>query len=302
MHLLQTDTWREAKEEIGNKTYSFKGGWFQTTKIPKLNYSIGYVPHIDLNNLDVADLKIQAKKANCAYVLVEPDNQKGDPIIKKFSEYKKARNIHLPKTVLINLDRPFTEIFSQFKKKFRYYAKYGKKKGVEVRIESSDEAFEKFLKVYFETKKRQKFYGRNEDYLRKVWEVYKSSEIDKVKIVNAYFKDEVLVSWFVIINKSKAYYPYGGSIDKHRNLNATYTIVMEFLKWAQDKGIESFDFYGVEDNYKKDEGFSRFKVGFGGDLIEYAQPFEIVINPLLYPSVKLGMFLRDNLKFLKDRL
>jgi lipid II:glycine glycyltransferase (peptidoglycan interpeptide bridge formation enzyme) len=103
----------------------------------------------------------------------------------------------------------------------------------------------------------------------------------------------------LIIHDRIAYLPYGGSLDDHRNLKPTYTIVWETLKWLKSQGIEGFDFYGIEPDFNDNDGFSSYKTGFGGEIITYQDSFNLILKPLLYPYINGLLKIRENFDFLK---
>jgi lipid II:glycine glycyltransferase (peptidoglycan interpeptide bridge formation enzyme) len=59
---------------------------------------------------------------------------------------------------------------------------------------------------------------------------------------------------------------------------------------AQGLGLQIYDFWGLDTLSQKNPGFARFKLGFGGQKLEYAGAYDIVLEKgqyLVYKSLRL---------------
>jgi len=200
----------------------------------------------------------------------------------------------------MDLTKREEELLSAMKQKHRYNIKIAKKNNVEVKIDNSKESINTFVKLHEETVTRQEYNDRDSNYIKKVWEVLNEiqvldpgfeTHIPETFIATAYFEGKPLGSWFLIGFGDTLYYPYGGSSEEHKNVMANYLLVWEVIKFGQHKGYKKLDLMGVLPD--KSDGYSRFKVGFGGQEIEYADTIDLVIDPLIYKVVKSLSFLRN---------
>lgn len=312
---MQSRYWREIKERLGNETYDFDNSWFQTTKVPLIGKKVGYIPRIAFDQINWQDLVEKAKLANCAFVSIDPIYRKdslessSEIITKLRSEnpsmkFKTGSPTHLQENVVIDLKKSKEEILSLMKPKHRYNLKLSQKKGVRVVIGSEEEMFKEFLELYSKTVKRQKYFGRSENYLSTVWRYLKEVESEddspKAFIATAYYEDTALSSWFLIVYKGVIYYPYGGSSDEYRNVMATYSLVWEIINWGINQDFSNFDLWGIErDSSGEFDGFSRFKLGFGGEIICYENTIDLILSQKDYYLVKSMIILRNKLKFFK---
>jgi lipid II:glycine glycyltransferase (peptidoglycan interpeptide bridge formation enzyme) len=285
--------------------------WFQTTKIPVVNKFAGYLPRVDLNEVDFEALYYAAKKVNCIYVTIDPiniklKNQETKELKNSKFKIQKAKPVHLQNNVIINLEGTDEEILNRMKQKYRYNIRLATKKGIQTKFENSDEAFETFLKIYLDTKKRHNYFGRGESYLRKVWqklgEFEKKDNKEYRQIVTTYYENKPLTSMFLFLYEDTVYYPYGGSSDEYRNFKPTYLQIYEVLKWAKNKGYKHFDFWGIEEEVGENDGFSSFKLGFGGDEVRYEDSIDLVISPVIYKLLMIAMWFREKLKFIKTKI
>jgi len=308
MHFLQSKYWREIKERLGNKTYEVGDYFFKTTKLPLLDKNVGYMPRPDLKKLDLEKLYIEGKKARCINIVIDPSNLKGELDKEQLDKFTNSKylvertpelQIHLQNNVVIDLNLADEELLKNMKQKHRYNLKLAQKKGVEVKIENSEESFKVFLKLYKETIGRQQYHGRNEHYLETAWKVLKEAESKEqtnlVQIATAYYQGEPLVSWFLINFDKTIYYPYGGSSEKDKNVMAPYALVWEIIQWGKKEGYASFDLFGIKED--TDDGYSRFKVGFGGTQLKYEDTLNLIIDRNLYSLFKVASAIRKKALF-----
>jgi peptidoglycan pentaglycine glycine transferase (the first glycine) len=302
-HFLQSQYWRACKDKLGNKTYSVGDYFFQTTKLPIFKGNVGYMPRVDLTKIDWQLLLELGKSANCVFITVDPLNLFDEFEIKPedSKEFKVAKGIpvHMQKTLILDLEKSEEELLSQMKQKHRYNIKVATKHGVVVKIDDSEDSFETFIKLYQKTVQRQGYSARNENYIRTVWEELRDfgSELPLVTIATAYYQGKPLVSWMLFLYGDTIIYPYGGSSEEFRNVMAPYAIAWEIIKWGKENGYKKFDLFGLEN--EENDGYTRFKLGFGGDVIKYADTVDLVIDEKKYRVVKLAYKLREKVGILK---
>lgn len=296
MNFLQSEQWLKTKQELGNKTFKVGGYFFQTTKIPYLNKYIGYMPRVDLNKLNIEELINRAKSENCVFVTIDPENLKSELDSLSFFRNKGINTdlglpIHLQNTVMIDLEKSQEDLLAGMKQKTRYNLKLAQKKGVKVVISDEDPELALFTDLYLKTIKRQGYSGRSSNYLKTVWNNFKGN----VFIATAYYENTALASWFVIAYEDTLTYVYGGSSEEYKNLMAPYLLVWELSKYGKEKGFKSLDLFGI----KKDlsDGYSRFKAGFGGDIIEFSDTVDLIIDSKMYSLIKLAYKLRNIIRF-----
>lgn len=296
MNFLQSSEWLNTKIKFGNKCYSVGDNFFQTTKLPFINKYIGYMPRADLNKIDFNDLLLKAKEAKCVFVTIDPDNLKKDL---NSIEFLKSKNlnvevgipIHLPKTTMIDLTKDLQTLLSNMKQKTRYNLKLAQKKNLRVVISKEDKELTTFTNLYLNTVKRQNYSGRSANYIKNVWNNFKNNCF----IATVYLNDTPLVSWFVISFKETLTYVYGGSSEEYKNLMAPYLLTWKLIEYGRNNGYKYLDLFGIKDDVN--DGYTRFKLGFGGDVIEYATTIDVVIDPVLYKIIKVFYKLRNKIRF-----
>lgn len=297
MNFLQSENWKKTKEELGNRCFDVGEYFFQTTKLPYMDKYIGYMPRVDLTKLDPKELLNKTKEANCVFVTIDPENLAADL---NSVEYLQSQGlsvaegfpIHLPKTVLIDLSLDEQVLLGNLKQKTRYNLKLAQKKGVKVSISNKDSDFDIFDDLYQQTVKRQNYAGRSSAYLKSVWENFKN---ENAFIATAYFQDKPIVSWFIIAYEDTLTYVYGGSSEEYKNVMAPYVVVWELILLGKKYGYKYLDLFGIKGDLS--DGYSRFKAGFGGQVIEHSATIDVIVDQKFYKFIKLVYSLRNKIRF-----
>jgi lipid II:glycine glycyltransferase (peptidoglycan interpeptide bridge formation enzyme) len=75
-----------------------------------------------------------------------------------------------------------------------------------------------------------------------------------------------------------------------RKISAAYAMISELFVNLKSKGVEVFDFGGIDPGNLNAQGVDHFKKGFGGKIIEHLGEWESI------PSETLRFFLNIGLK------
>ncbi|PJE66506.1 peptidoglycan bridge formation protein FemAB, partial [Candidatus Shapirobacteria bacterium CG10_big_fil_rev_8_21_14_0_10_36_6] len=91
--------------------------------------------------------------------------------------------------------------------------------------------------------------------------------------------------------KDRFFYPYGASLDLHREVMAPTLLMWEAILYGKSLGKRSFDMWGSlgpdANASQQGFGFHRFKQGYGGNLVQFVGTYDLVINSNLYKLYKL---------------
>ncbi|MCL4384371.1 peptidoglycan bridge formation glycyltransferase FemA/FemB family protein [Patescibacteria group bacterium] len=324
-HPIQTWEWGDFLTSQGHKVYRL--GVFENKKIvggyslnfhqiPKTNYTIGVFqrgPKVDqdmINNVT----KI-AKDENAIFVKFEPE-----VIQKTFDEFSNETNLNVsmdfpnlvispkvafyPYTYIVDLAQTEDELLEGMHQKTRYNIKVANRHNVEVVEATNDQGFEEYIKLLFDTTKRQGFYLHTEKYHRDQWRILKKTSIPHVML--AKYNGITLSAFMLFALKDRLFYPYGASLDIHRETMASTLLMWESIRLGQRLGCRSFDLWGSLGPFAKEGengyGFHRFKQGFGGQLVQFVGTYDLVINPPLYQIYNLVDKYRWKLLRLKAKI
>jgi len=294
-HPLQSWEWGEARKQMGIEVVrvgEFRNdelvNIFQLTfhQIPKTKYKVGYLPRSVIPSSEVLNFIAEyGKKKNAVFIKIEP-NIINSKLKLQATDYKIEESPHplFPSwTQILDLTKSEDELFKNLKSKTRYNVRLALKKGVDIKEESDEKGFKIFLKLYFDTCKRQKYFGHNQEYHKKIWNNLK----DKIAhILIAYFNNTPIAAYELFNFNGVYYYPYGGSSDQYRNTMAANLLMWEAIKLGKKLGAKSFDLWGtLPPDYDPTDpwaGFTRFKEGYNAQFVEMIGSYDLVINKNLY--------------------
>jgi len=189
-------------------------------------------------------------------------------------------------TVLLDIDKTEEELLNFFSKSTRYNIKYAKKKEIEIKIINKTEdklAIKNFYKLLKSTQERKYFLVPEFEYYENIWKEF--SRNNKACIIEAYFKDTLINSIFLLHNNYWASSVFSASSREFSNLKATYLARWESIKYAIQKGCKIYDFFGATSSSDINHPFyftSQFKLGFGRETTKFAGTFEIILNKVKY--------------------
>ncbi len=305
-HLLQTGEWGELKSAFGwNPVHIVSGEagvQILFRRLP-MGFAIGYIPKSAINFQQSAldselwhEIDSVCKQNRAIFLKLEPDfwnDQKPDTWTPRQAAAVKLEtsphNIQPPRTMIIDISDNEVEILARMKQKTRYNIRLAEKKGVTIRAWDDLAAFHQMMRV---TAGRDGFGVHSFEYYKYAYDLMYSKQMCEILV--AEYEGKPLAALFVARNGNRAYYLYGASTDEERNRMPTYLLQWEAMKWAEVRGCEEYDLWGVPDeeeailesNFETRRdglwGVYRFKRGFGGQLKRAMQAMDRVYNPLLY--------------------
>ncbi len=292
-HIVQSEEWGHFKRQMG--TPFVKVGEIQFTKhrIPLTPYYVGYAPKVNFleQKFSWIELKKIAKLEKCAVIrfdvpnvlLDTTDNGYVQRLISELnSKCKKSpRRTFTKWNVLLDISASEDVLQSNMSQKSRYNSRLASKKGVEVKLENTEKGLKIFQDLHAETAKRQGFLPHSKQYYAKAYSTL--HENNMANILVAYFENEPVASWMLFNYQNTLYYSFGGSSNDNRNLMASNLMAWEAIKLGKKLGCTSFDMWGAtNDKAHSYWGFTKFKLGYGGDLVEYIDSYDFVVNWPVY--------------------
>jgi len=168
------------------------------------------------------------------------------------------------KTLIINLNKPIRKIFASFRKKTRYSIRKSEK--INVHEEKNLAQFRKYWKD-------------SVGFQRPVLSLKQLKDLKEVFGVDCLFliaKNGIAGGVFLVAERI-GYYWYGFANKNGRRKLAQYQVIWQGIKWAKIRGAKHFDMEGIYDERFPLSGwigFSKFKTGFGGKMVEYPGAFQ----------------------------
>lgn len=191
-----------------------------------------------------------------------------------------------PKCVMqLDLDKSLEELLASFKPKWRYNIRLAQRKGVTVRLDCTKADLRIFYELLVETSRRDGFLVRGFNYFEDMWDCLVPGGY--MRLALAYYQGEPIAGAIAYIFGDKAWYAYGASADRHRNVMPNHLVQWTLISWAKESGCKWYDFRGVSPrndsgSHDRLQGLNRFKEGFSPRFVEYIGEYDMVICPRFY--------------------
>ncbi|MBI3283090.1 peptidoglycan bridge formation glycyltransferase FemA/FemB family protein [Candidatus Curtissbacteria bacterium] len=306
-HIIQSWEWGEFRKRDGLDLVRL--GHFDGTKmnaayqltfhpVPFFKQTIGYFPKGPLpDEMTIKALTTEGAKRNAAFIKIEPLHLRSEQAREKLESLGlvlSKKSLFTKYNFLLDLTKSEDQLSAAMHPKTRYNIGVAKKKGVEVYESTKEEDFEIYLRLYFETTRRQKYFGHSPHYHKLVWATLKPAKMAKVLIGK--YRDIPLVAWMLLNFGDTLYYPYGGSSTEFKEVMASNLVCWEAIRLGKKMGLRVFDMWGaLEPNANESDpwyGFHRFKAGYGPKHVEYIGTYDLVLKPQLYNALNLADRLR----------
>lgn len=287
-HPLQTSAWAEFRRKWGNEVLETKYGIITVHPLPFTFYRIGIFEKGPTPTKDMlTDLKDIGRKNNIIFIKLEPNSVNSSSVHQLISKYcVPGRRLFTPTTFQIDLTPSEESLMKSFTSKTRYNIRLAERKGVKVKEDNSDKAFERYLELTRETVNRQGFYAHSEKYHRLMWQILQKAKI--AHLFTATYEGEIITTWILFVWKRFLYYPYGASTQEHKNVMANNLMLWEAIKFGKKLRLTTFDLWGREEG----RGFTKFKEGYSPKVVEFLGTWDLVINKPVYWIYRIAERLR----------
>jgi len=222
-----------------------------------------YGPRINEINLSV--LK---KNSRAVFARFEPNRSDWS------GEGIKTISIQPAKTIILDLTKSESDLLAAMHPKTRYNIHLAEKKGVNIIIDNT--RLDDFLVLMKATIERDNFFAHGADYYRAL----ANFDSDFIQLILAEYEGRVIAAGLFCFCSPAAVYLHGASSNEFRNVMAPYLLQWAAINRAKSLGLKYYDFYGID--AKKWPGVTRFKEGFGGEEVNYAGTFDLVLRPGWY--------------------
>lgn len=198
-------------------------------------------------------------------------------------------------TRMLDLSSPEEQLLANMKQKTRYNIRLAEKRGVTVEFVSGTECANEeyrsaWLRLVDETSERHGIRHHGAAYYNTLFSVLGESGL--LECAAARFNNEI-IAMNVNVRYGDTYtYMYGAASHEQKSVMAPHALQWQSIQRAQAAGFAWYDFYGVAPEGIAQHplaGVTRFKEGFGGQIIEYPGTFELPfakVPYLLYRVVK----------------
>ena len=187
--------------------------------------------------------------------------------------------------------KPRTEddVLSGMNQQWRRNIKKAAKSGVTVTTGTDLAAFHA---LYVHTARRDGFTPRPASYFEAMHDALSAEDPGRITLWFAHHEGDLVAATIAIRVGSHAWYCYGASSTEKREVRGSNAVQWEMIRAALAAGAEVYDLRGITDTLDADDphlGLIQFKVGTGGEAVEYAGEWDLPLNRPLYRAFDLYM-------------
>ncbi len=187
------------------------------------------------------------------------------------------------------------DVLKGMNQQWRRNIKKAAKSGVEVEAASAatmHEDLKAFHDLYVHTAERDGFTPRPLHYFATMLAALSAEDPHRVRLWLARHEGELVAATIAIRVGRHAWYSYGASSTERREVRGSNAVQWAMIRDALDGGADVYDLRGITDTLDADDphaGLIQFKVGTGGEAVEYAGEWDLPINRPLYKAFELYM-------------
>ena len=160
------------------------------------------------------------------------------------------------------------------------------KDGVVVRRGSRDD-LGAFHGIYVETAERDRFTPRPLGYFEQMWDALTGEAPERLRLYLAEHEGDLVAGTTMVQVGEHAWYSYGASTTKKRDVRGSNAIQWQMMRDARDSGAVTYDMRGITDTVSADDshaGLLQFKVGTGGQAVEYLGEWDLPLRRTMYAA------------------
>ncbi len=142
-----------------------------------------------------------------------------------------------------------------------------------------------FHSVYAETAQRDHFTARPLAYFETMYDALNAEEPDRLQLYLAHHDGDLVAATTMVRVGEHAWYSYGASTTAKREVRGSNAIQWRMVRDAIAAGAGVYDLRGITDTLDPEDshiGLLQFKVGTGGQAVEYAGEWDLPLSRVLY--------------------
>ncbi len=191
--------------------------------------------------------------------------------------------------------RSAEEVFAGFNQLWRRNVRRASKLGVQVSV--GDRAdLPAFHTLYVETARRDGFTPRPLDYFTGMWDAMTAEDPQRLRLYLACHSGELVAATTMVQVGVHAWYSYGASSSAKRDVRGSNAVQWQMINDAIDAGAAVYDLRGITDTLDPQDphaGLIAFKLGTGGQAVEYVGEWTLPLSGLLYRAFELYLARRS---------
>jgi lipid II:glycine glycyltransferase (peptidoglycan interpeptide bridge formation enzyme) len=187
--------------------------------------------------------------------------------------------------------RTEAEVLAGCNQLWRRNIRKAEKAGVLVEV-GSEADLPTFHELYLATASHQHFTPRPLSYFERMYRTLRAEDGDRIRLYLGRHEGEVLAANLMMGMGRHVWYSYGGTALHKRELRASNAVQWRMLTDAMAAGAAVYDLRGIGDALDPDDhlfGLIQFKLGTGGEAVEYLGEWDYPLNRLLHKAMNVYM-------------
>lgn len=183
------------------------------------------------------------------------------------------------------------DLLKGFNQLWRRNIKKAEKAGVEVSLGTIDD-LPAFHEVYVETAERDQFTPRPLSYFQGMMKAMNAEDPNRVRLYLAHYDGRLLAATTMVTVGLHAWYSYGASSNEGRDVRPSNAVQWRMIRDALAEEASIYDLRGISDTLDPEDhlfGLIRFKVGTGGEAVEYAGEWDFPLRPAWHKAFQAYM-------------
>lgn len=289
---LQSYEWGTFQEKRGFavQRLEYEGGAVQATRYPiTAGYSYWYAPYhpiLDEDGYQQFFKECQESELKSVFVRFEPQ--------RVIASAQPSEELTPSTTLILSLAPESEELLSNMHSKTRYNIGLSKRKEVSVECilpnaKGYADTIERVIDLFRLTGERQSYRVQTRNYFKTLLSSFSHDSTvphePSLHLYCAWYRDTLLGAILVMYFGDTATYLYGGSASEYREMMSPYALQWTALQEARSAGYRYYDFWGIapsDDPHHPWAGITRFKKGFGGEVVSRPGTFDFVLKPNEY--------------------
>ncbi len=176
---------------------------------------------------------------------------------------------------------------------WRRNIKKAAKEGVEVSVGTKDD-LKAFHDLYVHTAERDHFTPRPLRYFEVMYDALSpqgsAEPVSELKVWLARHQGDLVAATLAVRVGQHSWYSYGASSTEKRDVRGSNAVQWAMIRDALAAGATVYDLRGITDTLDADDshvGLIQFKVGTGGEAVEYAGEWDLPVNRVLYKAFQI---------------
>jgi serine/alanine adding enzyme len=240
---------------------------------------------------DYLEVVAQTKAAGLAGVLARfesevLDDEADKAKLRAAGLVRANRDPGMKSTIFVDLSGGEEAVLASFNQSARRNIRKAQAAGVVVEpVEPTEANLDVMFELMKATEARAKYGLRPKAYFQDYWRTQIVAGQAQLFLVR--HEGEVLSGMFVTHLGRRAWYKDGGSFDKKRELQPSYLMQWEVMRWLMGQGVTSYDMIGVPNRDEVGTGHSKdglyqFKSKFNPEITEFVGCWDLPLNATKY--------------------